>query len=164
MLTFGTIGAIEAAIYPASRTWRDDVTSILMQGLAYGSTLSCPLDRLTLLAAGNDSKVGALFAQAELRRNFCGQRNILMAPTPKYRALWKAIAERQRGANSYSLRFIGLNERPTQGDAHGAPRDDGLPPTSWLASHSAHSVRVGASEAAALAGFSDRPSNRLVLI
>ena len=60
------------------------------------STLSCALDRLTLLAAGNNSKVGALFAQAELRRNFCGQRNILMAPTPKYRTLWKAVEERQR--------------------------------------------------------------------
>ena len=62
------------------------------------STLSCALDRLTLLAASNSSKVGALFAQAELRRNFCGQRNILMAPTPKYRTLWKAVEERQRTA------------------------------------------------------------------
>jgi hypothetical protein len=63
------------------------------------STLNCALDRLTLLAAGNNSKVDALFARAELRRDFCGQRNILMAPTPKYRMLWKAIEERQRAAN-----------------------------------------------------------------
>jgi hypothetical protein len=53
------------------------------------STLACALDRLTLLAAGSEPKVGALFAQAELNRTFCGQRNPLMAPTPKHRALWK---------------------------------------------------------------------------
>lgn len=54
------------------------------------STLACALDRLALLAAGSEPKVGALFAQAELNRSFCGQRNPLMAPTPKHRALWKA--------------------------------------------------------------------------
>jgi hypothetical protein len=54
------------------------------------STLACALDRLTLLAAGSEPKVGALFAQAELNRSFCGQRNPLLAPTPKHRALWKA--------------------------------------------------------------------------
>ena len=59
------------------------------------SMLSCALDRIMLLAAGNDSKVAALFAQAELKRNFCGQRNILMVPTPKYPVLWKAVAARQ---------------------------------------------------------------------
>ena len=54
------------------------------------STLACALDRLTLLAAGSEPKVGVLFAQAELNRSFCGQRNPLLAPTPKHRALWKA--------------------------------------------------------------------------
>lgn len=54
------------------------------------STLACALDRFTLLAAGSEPKVGALFAQAELNRSFCGQRNPLLAPTPKHRALWKA--------------------------------------------------------------------------
>jgi len=52
------------------------------------STLACALDRLTLLAAGSEPKVGALFAQAELNRSFCGQRSPLLAPTPKHRALW----------------------------------------------------------------------------
>ncbi len=56
------------------------------------STLACALDRFTLLAAGSEPKVGALFAQAELNRSFCGQRNPLLAPTPKHRALWKATA------------------------------------------------------------------------
>ncbi len=58
------------------------------------STLACALDRLTLLAAGSEPKVGALFAQAELNRSFCGQREPLLAPTPKHRALWKATEAR----------------------------------------------------------------------
>lgn len=58
------------------------------------STLACALDRLTLLSAGSEPKVGAIFAQAELNRSFCGQRDPLMAATPKYRLLWKAIADR----------------------------------------------------------------------
>ena len=55
------------------------------------STLTCALDRLTLLAAGSDPRVGALFAQAELHRSFCGQRSPLLAPTPKHSALRGAI-------------------------------------------------------------------------
>ncbi|MBV9347999.1 MAG: hypothetical protein JO245_08480 [Pseudolabrys sp.] len=56
------------------------------------STLACALDRFTLIAAGSEPKVTALFAQAELHRSFCGQRSPLLAPTPKHRALWKALA------------------------------------------------------------------------
>ena len=56
------------------------------------STLACALDRLTLLSAGSEPKVGALFAQAELNRSYCGHRSPLMTPTPKHRALWKAAA------------------------------------------------------------------------
>jgi hypothetical protein len=58
------------------------------------STLACALDRLTLLSAGSEAKVGALFAQAELNRSFCDQRNSLLAPTPKHRALWGKNAPR----------------------------------------------------------------------
>jgi hypothetical protein len=58
------------------------------------ATLTCALDRLTLLAAGSDPKIGALFAQAELERTFCGQRDTLLAPTPKYKTLWKALENR----------------------------------------------------------------------
>lgn len=57
-------------------------------------TLACALDRFTLLSAGSEPKVGELFAQAELHRNYCGQRNPLLAPTPKHRALWLAITQR----------------------------------------------------------------------
>jgi hypothetical protein len=58
------------------------------------STLACALDRLTLLAAGSEPKVGALFAQAELNRSYCGQRDPIIAATPKYHLLWKALANR----------------------------------------------------------------------
>jgi hypothetical protein len=58
------------------------------------ATLSCALDRLTLLAAGSEPKIGALFAKAELRRSFCGQRDPILASTPKYKLLWKALANR----------------------------------------------------------------------
>jgi hypothetical protein len=58
------------------------------------STLACALDRLTLLAAGSEPKIGALFAQAELNRSYCGQRDPILAATPKYHLLWKALASR----------------------------------------------------------------------
>jgi hypothetical protein len=58
------------------------------------STLACALDRLTLLAAGSEPKIGALFAQAELSRTYCGQRDPILAATPKYHLLWKAVARR----------------------------------------------------------------------
>jgi hypothetical protein len=60
------------------------------------STLACALDRLTLLAAGSEPKVGALFAQAERNRTFCGQRDPILAATPKYHLLWKALASRPK--------------------------------------------------------------------
>jgi hypothetical protein len=58
------------------------------------STLACALDRLTLLSAGSEPKIGALFARIELNRAFCGQRDPLLASTPKYRVLWKAWEKR----------------------------------------------------------------------
>ncbi len=58
------------------------------------STLACALDRLTLLSAGSEPKIGAIFAQAELNRSYCGQRDPLLAATPKYHLLWKALANR----------------------------------------------------------------------
>jgi hypothetical protein len=58
------------------------------------TTLACALDRLTLLAAGSERKIGALFAQAELNRSYCGQRSTLLAPTPKHSALWSKNAAR----------------------------------------------------------------------
>ena len=62
--------------------------------LIEGSTLACALDRLTLLSAASEPKVGALFAQAELHRSYCGQHDPILAATPKYHLLWKALANR----------------------------------------------------------------------
>lgn len=45
--------------------------------------ISCALDRLSLLSAGSDPDIAKLFAQAELKRSFCGQRDPLMYATPK---------------------------------------------------------------------------------
>lgn len=46
-------------------------------------TLACALDRLTILSAGGDTKVASLFARAELKRTFCGERNPILAATPE---------------------------------------------------------------------------------
>lgn len=45
--------------------------------------LSCALDRLTSLSAGGDPKLATLFARAELKRTFCGERNPILAATPE---------------------------------------------------------------------------------
>ena len=47
------------------------------------SAITCALDRLTLISAGSDPDIARLFAQAELKRTFCGQRDPLMYATPK---------------------------------------------------------------------------------
>jgi hypothetical protein len=43
----------------------------------------CALDRLTLLSAASEPKIGALFARAEFKRSFCGQNSVFVAATPK---------------------------------------------------------------------------------
>jgi hypothetical protein len=45
--------------------------------------IACALDHLTLLAAGSEPKIGALFAQAEQKRTFCGANNVFLAATRK---------------------------------------------------------------------------------
>jgi hypothetical protein len=47
------------------------------------ATLACALDRLTLISAGGEPKFAELFARAELKRTFCGQRNPILAATPE---------------------------------------------------------------------------------
>jgi hypothetical protein len=49
--------------------------------------VACALDRLSLLSAGSEPRLATLFARAELRRTFCGQRSVFLAATPK-RADW----------------------------------------------------------------------------
>jgi hypothetical protein len=45
--------------------------------------LACALDRLSMISAGGDAKVAELFAHAEVKRTFCGQRNPILAATPE---------------------------------------------------------------------------------
>jgi hypothetical protein len=47
------------------------------------ATLACALDHLTLISAGGNSTLDALFARAEVRRTFCGERNPILAATPE---------------------------------------------------------------------------------
>lgn len=46
-------------------------------------SISCALDRLTLISAGSDPEIARLFAHAEQKRHFCGQRDPLLYKTPK---------------------------------------------------------------------------------
>jgi hypothetical protein len=46
--------------------------------------LACALDRLTLLSAGGDAALAVLFAAAEVKRTFCGQRSPILAATPEH--------------------------------------------------------------------------------
>ncbi len=63
------------------------------------ATLACLLDRLTILSAGGDSRLDDLFARAETRRTFCGERNPILAATP------------ERAAPAAPTRRIRLRER-----------------------------------------------------
>jgi hypothetical protein len=45
--------------------------------------LGCAIDRLALVSAGSDPDIAKLFAQAELKRNFCGQRDPILYATPR---------------------------------------------------------------------------------
>jgi hypothetical protein len=50
------------------------------------ATLACLLDRLTIISAGGDPALAGLFARAEIKRNFCGQRSPILAATPEHDA------------------------------------------------------------------------------
>ena len=67
------------------------------------STLACMLDRLTILSAGGDAKLAGLFARAEVKRAFCGQRNPILAATPEH-AVQVAIPRSVKNARSFQLR------------------------------------------------------------
>lgn len=99
IVTFATLSGAPRQCLAFVRQY-DDPRTQLAGWFCQGSTmversmLACALDRLTLLAAGSEPKVGLLFAQADLNRGYCGERNPLMAPTPKHRALWGKQAAR----------------------------------------------------------------------
>jgi len=45
--------------------------------------IACALDRLTLVSAGSDPRLAEFFAHSELKRKFCGQRDPILAATPR---------------------------------------------------------------------------------
>ena len=57
--------------------------SCSMNSIVNRNAVICALDRLTLHSAGSDPDIGKLFADAELKRTFCAQREPLMSATPK---------------------------------------------------------------------------------
>ncbi len=67
------------------------------------AALACVLDRLTMLSAGGDSSLDAMFARAEIKRTFCGRRDPILAATSGHTG---SIA----GRHGRNLRHIGLRE------------------------------------------------------
>lgn len=63
------------------------------------ATVGCMIDRLTLV--NGDTKLDELFAHAEVKRTFCGQRSPIMAATPEG---GEQIAPRQPGKLNSALR------------------------------------------------------------
>jgi hypothetical protein len=47
------------------------------------AAVACMIDRLTIVSSGGDTRLGAMFARAEMKRTFCGQRNPILAATPE---------------------------------------------------------------------------------
>jgi len=70
------------AVHPALYSWREQLLATFVH------------DHLTLLSASSEPKIGTLFAKSELKRGFCGQHDPILTPTPKYKLLWKALADR----------------------------------------------------------------------
>ncbi len=72
--------------------------------------LACAIDRLTLISAGGDERLAELFAHAELKRTFCGERDPLLAATPEGRT--RAAAKPRRGASRPTAKpHLRLGER-----------------------------------------------------
>ncbi len=97
---FGAVSLIDFAIAPNgkerrclgfARAFAEPVMQIAGWYCSAGdevvnrATLACALDRLTIISAGGDPKLAELFARAELKRTFCGQRNPILAATPERR-------------------------------------------------------------------------------
>jgi hypothetical protein len=68
------------------------------------ATLACTLDRLTMLSAGGDAKFAGLFANAEIKRTFCGQRSPILAATPEREAPLTTAPRNAKNAQGVKLR------------------------------------------------------------
>jgi hypothetical protein len=74
--------------------WCNDGPELVAHG-----EFACLLDRLALMSAGGDDRLAEFFAQAELRRGYCGSYGSIVSPTPKHHDDWihAKIAPRLRG-------------------------------------------------------------------
>jgi hypothetical protein len=70
------------------------------------ATLSCLLDRLTIISAGGDEALAGLFARAEVKRTFCGQRSPILAATPERSAQIAAAPHGAKSAVKLRGRFL----------------------------------------------------------
>jgi hypothetical protein len=61
--------------------------------------VACLLDRLTLV--NGDAKLAEMFARAEVKRTFCGQRNPILAATPEREELSAKLKSALRGRLSH---------------------------------------------------------------
>jgi hypothetical protein len=62
---------------PSSKSIVRAANSIQPQAPARRAAVGCMLDRLTLLASGNDPKLAELFAHAELKRSDCAGTSLM---------------------------------------------------------------------------------------
>ncbi len=74
------------------------------------ATLACLLDRLTIISAGGDEALAGLFARAEIKRTFCGQRSPILAATPE-RAVPVAIPRSVKSGRGVRLRGRHMTQR-----------------------------------------------------
>ncbi len=74
------------------------------------ATLACLLDRLTIISAGGDELLAGLFARAEIKRTFCGQRSPILAATPE-RAVAVPIPRSVKAARGVRLRGCLMTQR-----------------------------------------------------
>ncbi len=122
---FGAFGLVDFAIVPSGHERRclgfaHPFAEPVMQiaGLYCSSgkevvdcaTLACLLDRLTIISAGGDEALAGLFARAEIKRTFCGQRSPILAATPE-RAVAVPIPRSVKAAHGVRLRGRLLTQR-----------------------------------------------------
>jgi hypothetical protein len=75
------LGFVRAFSEPALQIagWHCDVAPTA----AIRTTIACALDQLTLLSAGGDARLAGLFARADQKRTFCGDKRPSLSVAPK---------------------------------------------------------------------------------
>ena len=113
------------------------------------ATLACALDRLTILSAGGDAGSPRLFARAEVKRTFCGQRSPILAATPEHGDKISAVP---------GLKLRGVKRARAHGPSFRQPPRGG--PKSIVTARAEHAPRLPATHTGAGTGLrmARRPS------